>query len=56
MDKNEIIAYLNANVHKIAKFEVSNSMIIIHFVNGDQVDITESDFGSGLDLGFERGK
>jgi hypothetical protein len=35
-----IITYLNENVHKIAQFQVRETVIFIDFVNGDYVRIS----------------
>lgn len=56
MERSEIAAYINANVHKIANIEVEKRMIIIHFVNGDSVDITAADYNDDLYLQFEKAK
>lgn len=56
MHRQDIIDYLNDNVANVTKFEVDRGMIIIHFSNGDEVDITSDSYSSDLDLGFERMK
>jgi hypothetical protein len=35
----QVIAYLNANIHKIAKFNVMEYYIFVEFINGDEVKI-----------------